>query len=223
MKWLVALFSAIFLYLAVAPGSTLASSSYSSYPNFDLVMRANPYPTSKVTKVVKKHEPFKVIWVESKNWIKVQTTDGKIGFLFTVYTDYKPSTSDKKIAMMIEHAKSIKPLVKYQYGGQDSKRLIFDCSAFTQYLFNRQGITIPRTSAMQANIGLKINTIAGLKRGDLVLSRSGESKVIGHVGLYIGDGKMIHNLNSKMDVQITNLNTSSYYRSHFVSGSRVLY
>lgn len=60
---------------------------------------------------------------------------------------------------------------------------MFDCSGLTSYCFKRNGITIPRTSQMQAKIGTFVPR-NGLMKGDLVFfGKRKNPNVIGHVGI----------------------------------------
>ncbi len=61
------------------------------------------------------------------------------------------------------------------------------------------GFSIPRTSQAQA-AGLRAISRAELLPGDLVVMNNGT--LAGHIGTYIGDGKMIHALNPQQDVVI---------------------
>ncbi|GGO83448.1 C40 family peptidase [Wenjunlia tyrosinilytica] len=63
----------------------------------------------------------------------------------------------------------------------------FDCSGLTQSAWRAAGVSLPRTTYTQINTGHRIPR-SGLRPGDLVFFYSG----ISHVGLYIGDGRMIH-------------------------------
>ncbi|MFF4602071.1 NlpC/P60 family protein [Streptomyces sp. NPDC001339] len=63
----------------------------------------------------------------------------------------------------------------------------YDCSGLTQAAWKSSGVALPRTTYTQINSGPRINR-SQLAPGDLVFFYSGVS----HVGLYIGDGKMIH-------------------------------
>jgi cell wall-associated NlpC family hydrolase len=63
----------------------------------------------------------------------------------------------------------------------------FDCSGLTQYAFKAAGITLPRTSKAQATVGTPVAK-ANLQPGDLVFFYS----PISHVGIYIGNGQMVH-------------------------------
>ncbi|MEU5213483.1 C40 family peptidase [Streptomyces sp. NPDC020742] len=63
----------------------------------------------------------------------------------------------------------------------------YDCSGLTQAAWKSGGVALPRTTYTQINAGPRIDR-SQLAPGDLVFFYSG----ISHVGLYIGDGKMIH-------------------------------
>ncbi|MGW0856515.1 NlpC/P60 family protein [Streptomyces sp. NPDC002690] len=63
----------------------------------------------------------------------------------------------------------------------------YDCSGLTQAAWRAAGVSLPRTTYTQINAGQRISR-SQLAPGDLVFFYSG----ISHVGLYIGDGKMIH-------------------------------
>ncbi|MEU9120306.1 NlpC/P60 family protein [Streptomyces sp. NPDC048506] len=63
----------------------------------------------------------------------------------------------------------------------------YDCSGLTQAAWKSGGVSLPRTTYTQISSGPRIDR-SQLAPGDLVFFYSG----ISHVGLYIGDGKMIH-------------------------------
>ncbi|WP_051620373.1 C40 family peptidase [Paenibacillus sp. UNC451MF] len=103
-----------------------------------------------------------------------------------------------------------------------------DCSGFTALVYKlaNVGVTlVDRDDDHQAKVGTKITSYKNLQKGDLIffgnLGSSKSLKDVGHVGIYIGNGKMIHNLNSKNDVKISDIN-SSYYKSRFIVARRVI-
>ncbi|MGW7415985.1 NlpC/P60 family protein [Streptomyces sp. NPDC054863] len=63
----------------------------------------------------------------------------------------------------------------------------FDCSGLTQAAWRSAGVALPRTTYTQINAGERVSR-SQLAPGDLLFFYSG----ITHVGLYIGEGKMIH-------------------------------
>ncbi|WP_221566630.1 C40 family peptidase [Alkalihalobacillus sp. TS-13] len=86
----------------------------------------------------------------------------------------------------------------------------FDCSGFTHTVYKTNGITIPRDSSVQATHGTPVDE-EDLQKGDLIFFayNNGEGRVH-HVGMYIGDGKMIHSPNSSTTVKIDDYNAPGY-------------
>lgn len=78
--------------------------------------------------------------------------------------------------------------VPYVWGG--SSPAGFDCSGFVQYVFAHHGITLPRTADVQATVGIPVSK-SELLPGDLVFF-AGDYVNISHVGIYTGNGQMIH-------------------------------
>lgn len=107
--------------------------------------------------------------------------------------------------------------VPYVWGGSSPSG--FDCSGFTQYVFKQHGITIPRTTTEQYKLGSYVSK-SNLLPGDLVFLQNTYREGISHVGIYVGDGKMIHASSSK-GVVISDLSTS-YYVKHYYGARRVL-
>jgi cell wall-associated NlpC family hydrolase len=75
--------------------------------------------------------------------------------------------------------------IPYRYGGTTPRG--FDCSGFTQYVYRQIGISLPRTAAQQMHATTRISR-SQARVGDLVFYLSGG---VGHVGIYLGNGKMI--------------------------------
>ncbi|MEC3975430.1 C40 family peptidase [Amycolatopsis sp. H20-H5] len=73
----------------------------------------------------------------------------------------------------------------YVYGATGPNT--FDCSGLTGWAYDKAGISIPRTSGAQSQFGAAVSRSA-LQPGDLVFYGS----PVHHVGMYIGDGKMVH-------------------------------
>ncbi|MHC5908038.1 C40 family peptidase, partial [Streptomyces sp. S6] len=73
----------------------------------------------------------------------------------------------------------------------------FDCSGLVQAAYRSAGLSLPRTTYAQIGAGRRVSR-SQLLPGDLVFFYSG----ISHVGLYIGDGKMIHAPNPSAPVRI---------------------
>ncbi|GAA0081490.1 hypothetical protein UT300006_21150 [Clostridium sp. CTA-6] len=95
----------------------------------------------------------------------------------------------------------------YVSGGTTSSG--FDCSGFVQYVYrNAAGINLPRTTYDQINVGTAVSQ-SNLQPGDLVFPHTG------HVGIYVGNGQMIHSPKPGDVVKI-----ASVYK--FYAGRRII-
>ncbi|WP_455683202.1 C40 family peptidase [Thomasclavelia sp.] len=66
----------------------------------------------------------------------------------------------------------------------------FDCSGFTSWVYRQHGISLSRTAQSQSQGGTPVER-GDLQAGDLVFFGSGSGHIT-HVGIYIGDGQMVH-------------------------------
>lgn len=107
--------------------------------------------------------------------------------------------------------------VPYAWGGNTP--IGFDCSGYVQYVLQQCGITIPRTTELQVQVGNYISK-ASLRPGDLVFLQNTYRTGVSHVGIYIGNNQMIHASSSK-GVTISNL-TSNYYMEHYHSARQLI-
>ncbi len=98
----------------------------------------------------------------------------------------------------------------------------FDCSGFTKYVFEKHGITIPRYSGYQANIGTKV-AYNELEKGDLVFFDTDKKGKVNHVGIYLGDHKFIHASSGGKKVMITSFIQKKFYRNRFLHGQRIVH
>ncbi|MFJ7830995.1 LysM peptidoglycan-binding domain-containing protein [Peribacillus sp. NPDC097284] len=108
---------------------------------------------------------------------------------------------------------------KYQYAASTSRTDAFDCSSFTMKAFQAAGISLPRTSTGQAQMGVPVSSYS-LKKGDLVFYDTNHDGVINHVGIYAGNNQMINASTSK-GVSYANIN-GSYWKPLFVKAVRIL-
>jgi peptidoglycan endopeptidase LytE len=111
---------------------------------------------------------------------------------------------------------------RYQFGASTSTTNYFDCSSFTQYIFKKYGVNLPRTSVAQSKVGTSVSK-ANLRVGDLVFFSSGSratGKNVTHVAVYAGNGKILHTYGSP-GVTISDLNSGNWKKT-YLKARRVL-
>ena len=174
---------------------------------------------TKYSKVGSLSKGSKVTITETKNnWHKIKMSNGKTGWASADYikTATTSSSSTNKADKIVALAK--KQLGKpYAWGAEGPNS--FDCSGLTYYVYKQNGITLPRSSKAQSQKGTTVSK-SNLKAGDLVFFNTNGSGV-SHVGIYIGDGNMIHSTKPGDVVKTTSIN-SSYYKNKFVTAKRYL-
>ncbi|GAA1952782.1 C40 family peptidase [Kitasatospora viridis] len=67
----------------------------------------------------------------------------------------------------------------------------FDCSGLMQWAYEQAGVQLPRTSQEQAGVGMSVPSLAQAQPGDLVIYNA-EDGPEGHVGMYLGNGQVVH-------------------------------
>lgn len=113
-------------------------------------------------------------------------------------------TNEELRSSIVEYAKQYLGN-KYVHGGKSLKDGT-DCSGFTCYIYKEFGYSISRTPDGQYTKDGRSISYQEIQPGDIVCY--GNSKCT-HVGLYIGEGKIIHEANSKKGVVISNVDYMS--------------
>ncbi|PRX07088.1 UNVERIFIED_ORG: cell wall-associated NlpC family hydrolase [Actinomadura viridilutea] len=120
-----------------------------------------------------------------------------------------PASGSARVAIQFAYAQLGKP---YQYGAEGPNS--YDCSGLTMRAWGAAGVNLPRVTNSQYAATRRVSFDA-LQPGDLVFFNN-----LGHVGLYIGGGKMIHAPRTGKNVEIVSI-TSGYYRTNFYGAGRV--
>lgn len=104
-----------------------------------------------------------------------------------------PAAKSPKASVAVHEALTLIG-VPYRWGG--TTRAGFDCSGFTQHVWAAAGIKIPRTVRAQAEAGTRV-PLSKAEPGDLVVFYASQH----HVGIYIGNGLVIHSPHSGTTVR----------------------
>jgi cell wall-associated NlpC family hydrolase len=100
---------------------------------------------------------------------------------------------------------------RYVPGGSGADA--FDCSGLTMYAYAAAGISLPHSSRAQSTLGVPVSR-ADLQPGDLVFFYT----PISHVGMYIGNGQMVHASVPGKPVGVTSVDKSGYVKAVRVTG-----
>ena len=170
-------------------------------------------------------DPLVVTYGEEHNkWVKVSldsddSADGTVGYVakdfvnlsyalkpaFTLEEQVYGSGVSSTRANLINTAKKYLGY-RYVWGGTNLNKGV-DCSGYTSQIYKLYGYSIPRVSRDQARGGTSISA-SNLKPGDLVFYGNNSSGYIDHVGIFIGNNKIIHASNKRDGIKISNM----YYR-----------
>jgi cell wall-associated NlpC family hydrolase len=121
----------------------------------------------------------------------------------------KPTLGEHAAAIALEAVG-----VPYRWGGA-SPSSGFDCSGLVYWAYGRLGIDVPHSSYALYDLGRPVPR-SGLEAGDLLFFSG-----LGHVGLYLGRGRMIHAPHSGRDVEVVSLG-GSHYGERLVGARRIV-
>ncbi|MEN8908233.1 MAG: SH3 domain-containing C40 family peptidase [Clostridiales bacterium] len=153
-------------------------------------------------------------------WYKIKKSNGLIGWVSGKYISSKPimltSNSNSK-QKLIDHAMTYIG-TPYVYGGYSRSGV--DCSGYVGVVYKTYAnVKLNRTASSMSKQGKVVSKSKALP-GDLMFFSTGGGKYISHVGIYIGEGKMVHASASKRKVITTSIQ-SSYWKNTFVTMKRI--
>lgn len=84
----------------------------------------------------------------------------------------------------------------YVYGGTSLTNGT-DCSGFVMSVYNNFGVSLPHSSAADRSVGATVNGLENAQAGDIICYS-------GHVGIYIGNGQIVHASTSRTGIIVSN-------------------
>jgi hypothetical protein len=142
----------------------------------------------------------------STNWASAAASAGLSG----TDTDYATAGTASEQGVVGEAVKYLG--VPYQWGGTDPAKGL-DCSGLTQLVYKNLGIDLPRTASQQATSGRAVASLADARPGDLVFfDHSPARPGIDHVGIYLGNGRMIAAPQEGETVKVQDVGTPTVIR-----------
>ena len=125
-------------------------------------------------------------------------------------------TASQSQSPLITYALSLQG-VPYRYG-KDSPEEGFDCSGFVKHVYEKQGITLPRTVQDMAQSLPQIPKNA-VHSGDLVFfNTSGNS--FSHVGIYVNNDQFVHAPSRRTGKVLVSSLKNQYWQKHYIGVRR---
>lgn len=151
---------------------------------------------------------------------KSNTYSESIEDLLSIFGDGENATEDEKEIVSYAYKFLGKP---YVYGGTGEEG--FDCSGLVYAVYSYFGYKLPRVADMQSTVGTWVPR-SDLRLGDLVFFRTTAYEGIGHVGIYVGEGKFIHAPRYGYNVKVTQFIgddvDGDYFFQRYVTARRIL-
>ncbi|MRR35682.1 NlpC/P60 family protein, partial [bacterium] len=134
----------------------------------------------------------------------------------------RPADFTKSVTLDVDGVSELKKTAysfigtRYRFGGTTRKGL--DCSSFVQHVFRELDVDLPRTAREQFHVGDAVAP-GDLQKGDLLFFQT-YARFPSHVGIYLGNNKMIHASSRDRRVVISSVDTP-YYRARFIGAKRI--
>lgn len=164
----------------------------------------------------------RVNWIEP-GWVCVAyNNDGLMGYVssdyLSVYDGEMPQASEGGKAACDLAAQFLG--LPYVWGGTSPSG--FDCSGLVQYVYAQLGYSLNRVADAQMKNGIPVSR-EELMPGDIIgFSSAGLGGYASHIGIYVGDGMMIHSPRTGDVVKYTTID-SGYYATRFAGARRIIY
>ena len=127
----------------------------------------------------------------------------------------KLDASSEKMSNAI---KKLKRHIGSQYGYGETPGY-WDCSGLVRWFYLQQGVDLYHSASAQANAGKRVKSP---KVGDIVAFHYGSSKWSFHVGIYIGDGKVLHAYNPYADTVVQDVKDVANENGAWASYTRIV-
>lgn len=217
----ITIFLCLFASTHVIYGVTLQSAIISGN---DVNVRTGPGLDTDIIGTLQQGLVVNVV-EQSNEWLEIQFGGQQTGWVYQQFVKVQPASENEQsnlstisIHEILDFAQRLIG-ISYVYGGASLRG--FDCSGFTMFVLSKFGIQLPHEASQQMMMGLPVPSMADLIPGDLVFFRTLNSKIVNHVGIYLGDNLFIHAASGFGRVRISALN-DNYYSNCYAGARRLV-
>jgi len=215
--------SLLLVFILIASGLTFTVSA-ERYPFVGVVTADNvnirALPGMEET-IVGSVDSGTLVDVFEKNgdWYKIGTSPTTYAYIFSAYVAERTAELTSRMSVSYggnQAAEMAKQYLgtPYVYGGTSPSG--FDCSGLVYYIYKQLGYSLNRTAdGMLAN-GVPVEK-SELIPGDIVMFKRSGSSYVHHVGIYVGDGMMIHSPQTGDVVKYTSIVSGNYNNVYYTA------
>ena len=172
-----------------------------------LIVRDAPSTDAGVVKTVTQGKKVDVV-EQLDGWVKV-SDNGKEGYCSAEYITVgveMPTAYSKDQASANGGSSVVSNALQYVGGryvwGGESLKSGVDCSGFTMKIYEQYGVYLPHSADAQKGMGTRVASLSEAQPGDLVFYGSGG--YASHVGIYMGDGQIVHASSARTGIKVSN-------------------
>lgn len=194
-KRLLGLFIIIALVVCMSANVAVYAAGYYGTVTASLLnVRQAPNTDSAILTQLPYGTHVSVNWIQP-GWANITTYGGVAGYVSMDYLVVTQGELPSRSAAVTTQGQAVVEIAKqylgipYRYGG-NSPATGFDCSGFVKYVYSQMGVNLNRVAADQMLNGIWVDP-SQLQPGDII-GFYNSSGYISHVGIYVGNGMMIH-------------------------------
>lgn len=159
------------------------------------------------------------VYERNGDWYKIGTSPTTSAYVFATYVAERTAEVASRMAYSYGGGRAAE-LAKqflgtpYRYGGTSPSG--FDCSGLVYYVYKQLGYTLNRTADGMLSNGIPVEKDE-LLPGDVVMFKRSGSNYVHHVGIYVGDGMMIHSPQTGDVVKYTSIVSGNYNNVYYTA------
>lgn len=159
------------------------------------------------------------VYEKEGDWYKIGTSPETFAYVFASYVAERTAEIASRMAASYGGGRAAELAknylgVPYVYGGTSPSG--FDCSGLVYYVYKQLGYTLERTADGMLSNGVPIEKNE-LLPGDVVMFKRPGSSYVHHVGIYVGDGMMIHAPQTGEVVKYTSIVSGNYNNVYYTA------